>query len=224
MRTRYHTPDLTKRAFARTNRQTLTQRAAILRQLIPNARRIADICCGDCSRQRKIYFQELDILDYRGLDIHPDIVRSNQAQGIDCVCGDALDVTVVSQFQEFDVVFFGPPLSADCDGHTALGFEQVVPGYGEFLRLFFGRLNYNGTIVCICPKSTTMGDARRLYEQVRELRDDVGLRLIHYSISTLTGSGKPTGPRLKYVELWLSSALDDLWEVRRSGVGEESSS
>jgi hypothetical protein len=149
MRTEYHTPDLTKRAYARTNRQTIAQRVTILRQLIWDAKRIADICCGDCSRQREIYLQELDLLDYRGLDIHPGIVKINQAQGIDFVCGDALDETVVSQFLGFDVVFFGPPLSVDCDAHTALRFEQVVPSYGEFLRLFLGKLGYNGTVVCL---------------------------------------------------------------------------
>ena len=66
-----------------------------------------------------------------------------------------------------------------------------------------------------------MGDAQWLYKQVRELRDDVGLRLIHYSITTLTGDGEITEPRLKYVELWLSSRLSNLWEVRESVMGEK---
>jgi len=63
-----------------------------------------------------------------------------------------------------------------------------------------------------------MGDIRWLYEQTRELREDVGLRLIHYSYATVTGAGKVTEPRLKYVELWLSNQLDDAWEVRKSGA------
>jgi hypothetical protein len=220
MNTQYHTPDLARRAFARTNRQTISQRAAILQELLPDARSIADICCGDCTRQREIYLQTLNLESYRGLDICPEIVEANQAKGVDCVCGDALDKTILSQFREFDVIFFGPPLSVDCDGHTLLGFRQVVPSFDEFLRLLLGELSYDGTVVCICPRNTTMGDARWLYEQVRELRHNVGLRLIHYSITTLTGDGKTTEPRLKYVELWLSSWLSDLWEVRQSVMGE----
>lgn len=221
MNTQYHTPDLARRAYARTNRQTISQRAAILQELLPNARSIADICCGDCTQQREIYVQTLNLESYRGLDICPEIVQANQAKGVDCVCGDALDIDVLSQFKGFDVIFFGPPLSVDCDGHTLLGFRQVVPGFDEFLGLLLGELSYDGTVVCICPKSTTMGDAQWLYEQVREVRDDVGLRLIHYSITTLTGDGEITEPRLKYVELWLSSRLGNLWEIRESVTGEK---
>lgn len=223
MNTQYHIPDLARRAFARTNRQTISQRAAILQELLPNARSIADICCGDCTRQREIYLQTLNLESYRGLDICPEIVKANQAKGVDCVCGDALDKTILSQFRGFDVIFFGPPLSVACDGHTLLSFRQVVPSFDKFLRLLFGELGYSGTVVCICPKSTTMGDAQWLYEQVREVRDDVGLRLIHYSITTLTGDGKTTEPRLKYMELWLSSQLSDLWEVRKAVIEEKNS-
>jgi len=223
MNTHYHTPDLTRWVFARTNYQTIDQRVAILRELLPSVSSIADICCGDCTRQREIYLQTLNLESYRGLDICPEIVEANQAKGVECVCGDALDIDVLSQFQGFDVIFFGPPLSVDCDGHTLLGFRQVVPGFDEFLRLLFAELGYSGTVVCICPKSTTMGDAQWLYEQVRELRDDVGLRLIHYSITTLTGDGEITEPRLKYVVLWLSCRLTDLWEVRKSVMEEKNS-
>ena len=223
MNTHYHTPDLTKRVFARTNRQTIDQRVAILRELLPGVRSIAEICCGDCARQQDIYLQSLNLESYRGLDICPEIVEDNRAKGIECVCGDALDKDVLSQFQGFDVMFFGPPLSVDCDGHTLLGFRQVVPGYEKFLRVLFGEMGYVGTVVSICPKSTTMGDARWLYEQVREVREDVGLRLIHHSITTLTGDGEITEPRLKYVELWFSCRLADRWEVRKPVMEEKNS-
>jgi hypothetical protein len=47
MPTQYRTPNLTRRAFARTNLQTITQRAALLQQLLPGLASIAEICCGD---------------------------------------------------------------------------------------------------------------------------------------------------------------------------------
>jgi hypothetical protein len=215
MCTQYQLPDLTRRSFARTNRQTIAQRVALLRELLPDARSVADICCGDCSRQWETYRRTLGLEAYRGLDLHPEIVAANRARGIDCVCGDALDRAVLAQFLDFDVLFFGPPLSVHCDGHSLLRFRQVVPGFADFLRLLLGVLNYEGTVVCICPKATTMGDIRWLYAQVRELRADVGLRLIHHSVATLTGDDEVTEPRLKYVELWFSSWLDDRWEVRK---------
>jgi hypothetical protein len=216
MSTNHRVPDLSKRSFARTNRQTIHQRVALLRELLPTTRSIAEICCGDCTQQWETYPQLPSFERYRGLDIHPDIVAANQAQGIDCVRGDAMDPTALAQFLDFDVIFFGPPLSVDCDGHSLLEFRQVVPGFDDFSRLLLGELNYDGTLVTICPKGTTMGDVRRLYQQIREVRDDVGLRLIHYSVATLTGHGEVTEPRLKYVELWFSSQLDDAWEVRTS--------
>lgn len=49
-----------------------------------------------------------------------------------------------------------------------------------------------------------------------EGQDDVGLRLIHYSVATLTGHDEVTEPRRKYVELWFSRRLDDVWDVRES--------
>ena len=120
MNTHYHTPDLTRRVFARTNCQTIDQRAAILRELLPSVSSIADICCGDCTRQREIYLQTLNLESYRGLDICPEIVEANQAKGV-------------------------------------------------------------------------------------------------------AGDGEITEPRLKYVELWLSCRLTDLWEVRKSVMEEKNS-
>jgi len=38
-------------AFARTNVQTIAQRADLLRELLPHVRAIGELCCGDCSRQ-----------------------------------------------------------------------------------------------------------------------------------------------------------------------------
>jgi hypothetical protein len=216
MSTSHWVPDLSRRSFARTNLQTIRQRVALLRELLPGTRSIAEICCGNCTQQREAYCQLPGFERYRGLDIHPDIVAANEAQGIDCVRGDAMDPTVLAQFLDFDVIFFGPPLSVDCDGHSLLEFRQVVPGFDDFSRLLHGDLDYEGTLVTICPKGTTMGGVRWLYQQIREVRDDVGLRLIHYSVSTLTGYGEVTEPRLKYVELWFSNRLDNAWEVRTS--------
>ena len=88
-----------------------------------------------------------------------------------------------------DVIFFGPPLSAGCDGHRALAFDAVQPGYAAFADLFLGQLGYTGTLVCIGPKTTHMGAIRRLYERIRARRDDFGLRLIHHSYATVTGAG-----------------------------------
>lgn len=134
-----------------------------------------------------------------------------------CLLGDALDPAVLRPFLAYDVVFFGPPLSARCDGHHALAFDAVQPGFAAFTDLFLGQLGDTGTLVCIGPKTPHMGDIRRLYERIRAQQEDVGLRLIHYSHATVTGGGSPHEPRLKYVELWFSSRLPDAWEVRRSG-------
>jgi hypothetical protein len=214
MPTQYRTPNLTRRAFARTNRQTITQRVALLQELLPDLSSIAEICCGDCSQQAAAYRQHLGIEIYRGLDIHPQIVAANQAQGVDCICGDALDPEVLRQFLIFEVIFFGPPLSVGCDGHHLLNFDEIIPSYADFVQLLLGTLNYYGTLVCICPKTTTMGDINRLYHRVKRLRPEFGLRLIHYSEATLTGAGETTEPRLKYVEAWFSDRLEERWEVR----------
>jgi hypothetical protein len=216
----YQTPDHTRRAFARTNEHTIGQRVAILAELLPNVRSIAEICCGDCFRQWQIYSKAFSLQAFRGLDIDPQVVKSNLAHGIDCIHGDALDKTVLQSFQTFDILFFGPPLSESCDGHSLISFRRVVPGYSSFAHLLFGELNYQGTLVCVGPKHTTLGDVQWLYSQARSRRDDINLRLIHYSYSTITSDDEVTEPRLKYVELWFSTVLEDVWEVRTSEFAE----
>jgi hypothetical protein len=42
----YNTPDLRRTGYARTNRQTIAQRAALIRELLPAARSIAELCCS----------------------------------------------------------------------------------------------------------------------------------------------------------------------------------
>ncbi|MCL4298446.1 MAG: hypothetical protein KJ077_22105 [Anaerolineae bacterium] len=209
-----HTPDLTRKAFARTNPQTIAQRVALLRELLPGVNSIAELCCGDCTRQALAYRRELGIERYRGLDLVPEIVAANQAQGIDCLWGDVLDPMVLGHFLDFEVIFYGPPLSVACDGHRLLAFREVVPGYADVARLLLGKLRYQGTLICICPNSTTPGDARWLSDQIKAARPDFGLRLFHASYATVTGSGIETEPRLKYVELWFSNRLADAWEMR----------
>lgn len=208
------TPDLTRKAFARTNPQTIAQRVILLHELLPGVASIAELCCGDCTRQAAAYRRELGVGRYRGLDLVAEIVAANQAQGIDCLCGNVLDRAVLRCFLDFEVIFYGPPLSIECDGHRLLAFREVVPGYDEVAHLLLGELGYNGTLVCICPNSTTPGDARWLYDQIKTARPDFGLRLFHASYATVTGSGIETEPRLKYVELWFSNRLADTWEMR----------
>ena len=212
----YNTPDLHRAGFARTNRQTVQQRATLIGELLPDTRSIAELCCGDCTAQWEIYRQALPGLTFRGLDVMPAIVAANRAAGVPCVLGDALDAAALRPFLAYDVVFFGPPLSAACDGHRGLAFDAVQPGFAAFSDLLLGELRYNGTLVCIGPNTTHMGDVRRLYDRIRALRDDFNLRLIHHSHATVTGAGLPTEPRLKYVELWFSNRLPDAWEDRRS--------
>lgn len=62
-----------------------------------------------------------------------------------------------------------------------------------------------------------LGDITELYREIRAIRSDINLRLVHKSCLTLTGNDEDTMQRLKYVELWFSSKLDDLWEVREDG-------
>jgi hypothetical protein len=200
--------------FARTNIQTIQQRAEILCELLPGVQSIAEICCGDCRMQAQVYREQLGIQIYRGLDISAEIVAFNQVHGIDCMQGDALSANTMRQFLVYEVIFFGPPLSMDCDGHRLLTFPQVVPAYSDFIRLLLGELGYQGTLVCISPRDTTLGDAQLLYQQIKTLQPAFGLRLIHYSHATITGLGEAHEPRLKYVELWYSSKLEDLWERR----------
>jgi len=84
-------PNLTRSSFARTNSQTIVQRVGLLREFVPGARAITEICCGDCSRQHQAYTSELSLQTFRGLDLEPTIVAANQAKGIECHQGDALD-------------------------------------------------------------------------------------------------------------------------------------
>jgi hypothetical protein len=210
----YHTPNLDGRPFARTNPQTITQRAALIRELLPDTTAIADICCGDCTTQSAVYHQLPAVQRYCGLDIQPEVVAANRAQGLGCLHGDALDPAALRHFLDFDLIFFGPPLSVECDGHRLLPFAQVVPAYTAFATLLLGQLAYTGTLVCICPKTTTMGDIRHFYEQVKSYRPDIALRLIHDTFATITGRGEPTEPRHKYRELWFSTRLPDSWEFR----------
>lgn len=212
----YHRPDLDKKTFARTNHQTIEQRAQLISELLPNTKSIAELCCGDCSWQWQHYADTLNIERYRSLDLDPTIVKMNNAAGIDCICANVMDREVLRTFLDADVVFFGPPLSIDCDGHQLLSFQNVTPSFSDFTDLLLGALEYNGTLVCICPKTTTMGDAAQLYHDVQQKRADVGLRLIHHTYSTRTGSGEQTEPRRKYVELWFSTQLANQWEVRES--------
>ncbi len=210
----YRLPAESAPAFARTNAQTVAQRVALLRELLPDVRAIGELCCGDCARQWTAYRQAFPTVSYRGLDLAPHIVAVNRAQGIACTCGDVLDPPSLHQFLACDVLFFGPPLSQDCDGHNLLAFHEIVPAYADFARLLWDDLEYQGTLICICPNTTTMGDAQRLYAQTRAGRPDVNLRLLHYSYATRTGHDEVTPLRLKYVELWFSTALPDVWEVR----------
>jgi hypothetical protein len=216
--TRYRVPEPGSTSFARTNLQTIQQRAALLREIFPGVKTIAEICCGDCSRQNTIYGKTLRIERYAGLDIQPEIVALNRARGIECDCGDALDAAALLKFVDFDVLFFGPPLSEDCDGHHLLRFPEVIPGYAHFARLLLGELGYRGMLVCIGPRDTTLGDIQWFYRQIQDLHRGFGLRLIHKSYSTLTGNGEETEPRLKYVELWFSSRLEEAWEIRESSA------
>lgn len=202
--------------FARTNRQTVAQRVALLRELLPGVQSIAELCCGDCAAQWQAYTQELGVSRFCGLDINLAIVAQNRRLGIDCLCGDVLDPAILRQFLTYDVLFYGPPLSVDYDGHRLLSFAQVTPAYQAFGSLLFGALRYAGTAVFICPKDTTPGDIRWLHHQLATVCADLGLALIHYSYATLTGGGEETELRLKYVELWFSTRLENAWAIRES--------
>ncbi|HNT24648.1 MAG TPA: hypothetical protein PKM21_09800 [Anaerolineales bacterium] len=64
MNTAYHIPN-PAHPFARTNIQTIQQRAEILSELLPGVQSIAEICCGDCRMQAQVYRQRLGVQDYR---------------------------------------------------------------------------------------------------------------------------------------------------------------
>jgi hypothetical protein len=216
MKNSYQVPDLKKGTFARTNIQTLHQRVSILKKIYPSVDSIGEICCGDCQRQWEVYDSLLGISSYKTLDFLPEIVKNNQALEIDCICGDALNKLTMQLFSDLQVIFFGPPLSVDCDAHRLLTFSEVVPSYSDFMRLMVSEIGYKGTIVCICPKMTTVGEIQWLYDQIKSFSSKWGLRVIHYSQSTATGQDVLTESRLKYVELWFSSCLEDNWEVIES--------
>ncbi len=173
---------------------------------------VAELCCGDCRAQEKEYRERLGVERYVGVDVDAQVIRMLKKSGVECLEGDALDAKIVEKLLGFDLIFFGPPLSKDCLGHQFFTFEQVRPSYAEFLTLAYGRLGYTGTIACIGPKTTTLGDARRLYDGINANAGPVSLRAVHYATSSVTGRGESTEPRLKYVELWFSRALADEWE------------
>lgn len=212
----YQTPNFSRRTFASTNMQTIAQRAQIIQELLPEACSIAELCCGDCFRQWQAYAALGDAIQFLGLDIEARVIAQNKARGIPCIQGDVTNKAVLSQFQNFDVIFFGPPLSHDCDGHHLLTFREIVPSYQTVAQLLLGELLFKGLFVCICPKTTTMGDIRWLYKQIQGYRPDVGLHLIHNSYSTMTGNSAETEARLKYIELWFSSRLGDTWNTHTS--------
>jgi hypothetical protein len=212
----HRVPDFSRQHFARTNSQTITQRATILHELLPATHTIGELCCGDCVAQFEMYRAAFGDITFRGLDISPEIVALNQSRNISCVQGDVMDAKVLRPILKYDVLFFGPPLSVECDGHRLLAFREVVPSFADFARMLWHDLNYHGTCIFICPNSTTPGDARRLYEQSKSWRTDVGLRLLHYSHATQTGNGEKHELRLKYIELWFSYVLPDSWETRNS--------
>ncbi len=204
------------RPFARTNRQTIWQRAQILRHLGYWQPTIAEVCCGDCQRQQQIYRELLQVKTFCGLDINPAVVALNRTNGVACVPGDALDVAALRPFASYDVLFFGPPLSVQCDGHTFLPFQEISPGFAPFAQLLLGELAYTGLLVCIGPNHTNMGDIQWLYRKIRHYRPEIGLRLIHHSYATLTGMDEETEMRLKYVEFWFLPNSGVEWEVRMS--------
>jgi hypothetical protein len=208
-------PDI-QRPFARTNLQTIHQRAGILKELLPGIASLAEICCGDCQQQFDIYRTRLGVQRFCGLDYSQEVVELNHQRKIPCVRGDALDQAVMRSFLDFEAVFFGPPLSADCDGHNLLAFRDVIPGFMPFTQLFLQELDYQGLLVLICPRGTTLGDVQWLIHQIAQVRSDYGLRLLHYSYATLTGLGEATELRLKYVELWLQKDPATQWEIRES--------
>lgn len=211
---RYQFPDLGQRSFATTNNQTIGQRVQLLQELTPGSIAIGELCCGDCYRQWQAYTKMLDCSRFLGLDIEPQIVAQNQARGVPCLQGDVLDKKVMTAFQKFDVLFYGPPLSLNCDGHHLLTFSDVQPGYHQVAHLLLAELSFQGMFICICPNTTNMGEITWLYQQIQAYRPDVGLRLIHHSYTTVTGADQKTELRLKYIELWFSSQLEDAWEMR----------
>lgn len=207
-------------SFAKTNIDTVLQRVSIIKRLFPNVESIAEICCGDCQRQFDIYKNHFNIKSYRGLDIDPIIVKKNNEKNINCICGNALENNIMQKFLDFDIIFFGPPLSDNCDGHTILKFNKVYPSFFDFLNLMFVELKYNGIINCICPRDTTFGDITWLYKEIKIKEPKLSLPIINYSYSNKTGNDEIHELRLKYVELWFSKNHDNLWEILKLGIQE----
>lgn len=210
------TPDHARLSFARTNRHTIMQRVRLLRELAPNVLSIAEVCGGDCAAQAAAYRTELGIGRFLAVDIDPKIVDANRQAGVSTVCADALDASAMRVLLDSDVVFFGPPLSEECDGHRLLAFSTVRPSFQAFAALLLSDLHFDGIFVCIAPRTTTMGDARKLHAAIQTVRPDYGLSVIHHSLSSLTGRGESTEPRRKYVELWFTRTLGDSWTIRES--------
>ena len=123
----------------------------------------------------------------------------------------------MSKFLDKDLLFFGPPLSSNCDGHAILNFDQVQPDFFSFLKLLYIELDYHGIINCICPKKTTMGDITKLYNSMKEIFPEIVLPIINYSYSSTTGSGVKHDSRLKYIELWFSNDHTDNWKTLELG-------
>jgi hypothetical protein len=206
-----------RNSFAKTNIDSIHHRISILRQLLPKVNTMAEICCGDCKRQYELYRKELGDISYRGLDIDPQMIKKNKANQIDCICGNALDAQVMKNFLHADVIFFGPPLSDHCDGHTLLQFNEVNPSFLDFLRLMYVDLKYDGLINCICPRSTSLGDITWLYNEITGLDKEVKVPLIHYSHSNRTGNDEIHETRLKYIEVWFSKKHENNWEILKLG-------
>ncbi len=210
------TPDHSRSSFARTNPHTISQRISLLRELAPGIHSIAEVCGGDCSAQAVAYRRELGVGRFLAIDIDPAVASANRTIGLETLCADALDAGAMRSLTEFEVVFFGPPLSEDCDGHRLLSFDGVRPGFADFSQMLLGELSFSGVFICIGPRTTDMGDIRTLHRVVQDTRPEYGLSLIHHSYSTLTSRSERTEPRCKYIELWFSTHLGDQWKVRDS--------
>jgi hypothetical protein len=196
-RSDYRLPDI-DRPFARTNVQTIAQRVGLLRELLPDARAIGGAVLWRLPGAVGHLSARLPIARYHGLDLHPGVVAANRAAGIDCAQGDALEPGALRPFLGDDVLFFGPPLSVNCDGHTLLPFRAVTPGYTDLVTLLFGQLGYDGTLVCIGPQTTTPGDAVGFTKRL-SLLILAWLRLIHHSYATRDRCGRAarTAPQVR---------------------------
>jgi hypothetical protein len=199
--------------FVHTNPQTIMQRVGLLKTYFPGIRSVAELCCGNCFEQWRIYHEMLNVQQFMGLDIDPAVVALNTRQNVPCLQGDVMQPATLARFREFDAIFFGPPLSVDCTGHKPLAYKQVIPAYDGFMELLLKELRYTGLVVCICPKTTRMNEVEKLHAVVRAADREYGLSLIHRSHSNLTSAGKATELRLKYVELWFSRTLGDRWQM-----------